>query len=529
MPLVDRKHARLRDAHLTLESRERRARLPLGPALQWARSPTVLLVAGALLALAAAIAAPSSALLPGPDTPVETLVSALALTAAFALGLALPLQSVYVLLALVVIEGAIRKWIVNDITVFLLKDFLVLGVYAAIVPRLTGRQLRRPWWLLAPLVGIVALALASSLLSESPSQAVIGLRSYLVYLPLLWVGSTALGARRRSFGLLLLLLALGVLEATFAGVQALAGPGVLNKLVSGALPALVKINGTYYLRPSGTFMQVGVLAAFLVFPALAAFSLIWSRRRGWLLALGLATPVFLAWGVVYTGSRVLLASVLLAGLALAAALAVGRRFLSLAGLAAALAVGIGLTSVVSFGGRSVKTFVALDDGTPVRVDVKAPARDPGIAGGYLSRAAGFSAGRGEGLGSRLEPQLELISHQRLVGHGTGTMTLGSEYALPRSQLAGEGNYSKIAWELGLVGLALFVWFVGAVLVAAARSVRSVHDWRRTVALVGLGAAALVPLWMTTTFAIDYPTIAILYYLFAGYAVAPGAGSSGSSS
>src|SRR4051812_1921541 len=93
------------------------------PRLAPARLPRpVWLVLGACFAVAAALAAPATTLLPAPGTHATKLLAALALFVAFAVGFVRPLPALYGLLALSVVEGAIRKWLVNDIDVFLLKD-----------------------------------------------------------------------------------------------------------------------------------------------------------------------------------------------------------------------------------------------------------------------------------------------------------------------------------------------------------------------------------------------------------------------
>ncbi len=500
------------------------------------------------------MAAPSTPLLPGPQGPAEESVAAFVLAAAFVLGLAFARRAFFAFVLLAVLEGAIRKWLVNGITVFLVKDFLLLGIYAAVLPRLSRAELRRPWWLLAPLAGLLALALLSVVGSDSWSQGVVGLRSYLIYVPLLWVAPRLLDRRRRALGLVLLVLVLGVLESVLGAAQALSGPGALNKLVSGAYPALITIRGIAYLRPSGTFMQVGVFAAFLVFPVVTAFALVGSFRRGKLLAAGLLALVVLSWGVFYSSARFLFGSAVLAGLVLMATLGARRRIFSLLAVPAAFALGFALMlNVVPFverkaeglfrseitpaeakhlpaGNLRTQLVQTIDaNGKVVVVKIITQRGSAKVAGGYFSRAAGLAPDRARyGIyKTRIKPQLKLIARQRVVGHGTGTMTLGSEYALPGTRFAGEGQYTKLAWELGLPGLAVFAWFLGAMLAAALRGVRAASDWRRLPALVGLAASAFLPLWMTLTFALDFPVVAILYYIFAGYAVALGTSSSGS--
>ncbi len=576
----------------------------LVPRLLPARVPRLVwFVIGGGVAIAAALAAPSTALLPAPATHTTKLLAAVALFAVFAMGLLRPLPALYGLVSLAVLEGAIRKWLVNDIDVFLLKDFLALGIYAAVLPRLDRREWRRPWWLLVPLAAIVALALAESARSPSLSEAVVGLRSYTIYVPLLWAAPALLRETREAIRLLSVVLALAAAESVFSVVQALSQSATLNKLVSGALPALITINGVEYLRPSGTFMQAGTLAVFLFVGVLIAFSFVAARRSGVLYAVGLAAPVVLTWGLVYGAARSLFSASVAAVIVLMGVLAGQRRLFTLALVPVSFVVGFvllftlipkiddglhavgiwwreqgkatmrvldtrtkryftvyadkqalanarrlaanprrtspvvvrafdgsGRTVVMTLapGGRAsgarlgAQPVTGIDETGSVQSVVVQQPRSVSQVGGFLSRSADLNkAGGSVGLwGSRIKPQLELIKAQRF-GHGTGTMTLGSEYAGGSSAFQGESEYSKLAWELGLPGLALYVWFVIAFAACALAGVARARADERLVATVGFGIVALAPAWAVLTFAPDYPIFAIFIYLLGGYAVARG--------
>src|SRR4051812_10127820 len=101
------------------------------PPTRTPRTAAFVVVVGVVLAVAAAVAAPSSVLLPGPRGGAATAAAAAVLVAAFVAGFAAPVGGFFAVLALTVIEGAIRKWLYNSVTVFLVKDFLLVGVYAA--------------------------------------------------------------------------------------------------------------------------------------------------------------------------------------------------------------------------------------------------------------------------------------------------------------------------------------------------------------------------------------------------------------
>lgn len=465
------------------------------------RRAELVLAAALALAVAAPLAAPTSEVLPSADGLWPHALAAVLLFAAFAIGYRRPLESLYGVVLVAVFEGAVRRWVVNDVTVFLLKDFLALGLYAAVLPRLTRDQWRRPWWIVAPLAALVALALLTVPLQDSLREAVIGLRAYAVYVPLLWVAPALVTTRARAAWLLVLVVAVGAVESALALAQAIAGPGVLNQLVSGALPALVTINGKSYIRPAGSFMHVGSFSGFLLFFMLAAFALVVWARAGRLYWIAIAGAGFLAFGVVYASARAVLGSLAIAFTALAIGLLWRRRIGSL--LAVSAAFGVGMVAV----------FLVL----PL-------AGASGQAGGYLGRATDVNTAQdadatGGVWDSRIRPQLELIGEQGLVGHGPGEMTLGTEYATEGKLLAGESEYSKVAYELGLPGLALFLWLAVALLVGSVAGVVRSSAWLRALALVGAGAAAILPLWYLLAFMLDVPVVGILFWTFVGLAIA----------
>jgi hypothetical protein len=565
-----------------------------------------LVAAGLVLAIGAAVAAPTGALLPGPRTHPQEAVAALVLAVAFMLGVRFPIQSFYGVIVLTVVDGAIRKWAYNEIVVYLLKDFLLLGVYAAVVPRLSREKLARPWWLLAPLGGVLLLAVLYVARSPSLSQAAIGLRSYFIYVPLLWVAPAIVDRRSRGIALLVLFCAVGIVEVLLGAVQSLAGPGILNKLVSGAQPGIVTVNHVPYFRPPGTFMQTADLSFAVVLAFVAAAALLVWRSSRRLQVLALATVSVTFGSIVFTAARTILVSAVLVLAALVIVLLVQRRIILVAvvGIVAAFGLAVSIegfpyaerhvvptvkswfTAAPRLPADQLRKLVPLrlrvsptkvlglrvapdvlragtgrtgritiqaytTGGTAVAVSVPAAALrgkssshatgkhgagpvapgaivkpvapSVGANSGFLSRSTDFqttgAAKSGALWTDRLRPQLKLISHQRLVGHGTGTMTLGAQYANPSTHFQGESDYLKIVWELGWPGLILFSWFVVAAIWASLRGALAVEGWRRACAIAGVGISVLVALWMTLNFALDTPNVAQAFYLFVGLALA----------
>ncbi len=580
------------------------------------KASPVLLGAGILLAVAAAIAAPSGELLPGPQTSLQVALAAIALGAVFLVGIRLPVQSFYGVFLLTVADGAIRKWVYNDIVVYLLKDFLLLGVYAAVLPRLSRERLTRPWWLIAPLAALLLLSVVYVLRSPSLSLAAVGLRSYFIYFPLIWVAPAIVDRKSRATKLLVMMAAVGVAEALFASIQSLAGPGVLNKLVSGALPGIITVAGEPYLRPTGTFMQTADLSYVLVLALIAAVALLaWASSRRYQILAGAA--IFASVGsIAVTAARTLLVSgaLVIGGSVLNLAY---RRRLVLAALVPVVAAfgllsavqGIPylkrhavptvrswlvhpqrllplaefnkLTPVTLYDGNQHITVridkanlnagaghtgrVTIDAYTPDRREVlvkvsAATLREaaklaeggkvvggkhvprgkhvtlsaagflltPTIGtSGFVSRATDINTAASPDSGSlwskRLAPLGRLFTHPWLLGHGTGTMTLGAQYVSPSTKLAAESSYVKAEYELGLPGFVVFAWFVLAVVFVSFRAFRASTGWAHACSTVALAATVIASLWMLLTFTLDTPVVAEAYFAFVGLAVASALG------
>jgi hypothetical protein len=325
----------------------------------------------------------------------------------------------------------------------------------------------------------------------------------------------------------LLVVVAGVIEAVLAVTQSLSGNATLNKLVPGSPPPLVTTGDISYLRPTGTMLQVGAFSVLLLFAVLAAYALLAATSRRSLVVLGASAPALLVPAVIYAGGRALFLSVAAASVALLAYLAWRRRVTVLVGVTLAAVAGYAAITyqplIGTDGGLRAVTYTVLDDNGRVHTAVTQVGKGA-PKGGFVGRATSIERADPETdppayTSSRVREQLETISEQGFVGRGTGTMTLGSEYVLPAHPLAGESIYAKAAWELGWPGLVLVLWLFAAMVLATSVGAVMTLDWRRSAALVGFGAAALIPLWCLFNFTLDMPIAAILFWSFGGIATA----------
>ena len=211
-----------------------------------------------------------------------------------------------------------------------------------------------------------------------------------------------------------------------------------------------------------------------------------------------------------------------------------RRFLSLLAVPAALLVGFLAISYQPFVGGPGRegndshflrneTFTwVLPDGTIAKQTISLGRGDPKATGGFVQRASG-KEGPGTNVAdrprNRVQAQLDLLFDQGLLGHGTGAISLGSQYLLPEREEGAESQYVKVAYELGWPALVLFVWLLVALVVSAAWSSFVALPWRGATAALALGAVTFVPLLTLLTYAFDYPIVAMLFWTLAGCATA----------
>jgi hypothetical protein len=488
---------------------------------------------GLALAILAPYVTPSSSVLPAPDTLAGRTLGSLVLAAAFAAGFLRPRPALYALVLVIALEGAVRKWLVNDIVVFLLKDFLALGLYAAVLPRLSRREWRRSWWVVVPLATLLTLAVVYCARSESFAQAAIGLRGYAMYVPMLWAAPALLDTTRRVGSLLWLIVGLGVFESVLGAAQTLTANRWLNEVVPGVLPATIVVDGISHLRPSGTMPQVGTLAMFLMFAVLAAFAFVAHSRTTRMAVPALAAISLLTWGVLYTASRSVFLPGVACGLVLLLHLARHRRLGPLVGVVVAVAAGYLVLSYQPFVGGAVREgsdshflrnerYVYIDgDGRIKTLVVTIERGEPRASGGFAARGAGeepSSVATRETPAGRLGV-LRALKDEHVVGQGTGAISQGSQYLLEPKAQGAESGYVKVAHELGLVALVPFAAVFLALWFASARAAARIRDGRRPAASLALGAATVVPLVTLISFASDYPMVSLLYYAVTGLALA----------
>lgn len=401
---------------------------------------------------------------------------ALLVLVAGALGLMLaavyrPRLTLYGLAMLLLLEGALRKWLLPGLQewIYLAKDGLTLALAAAVLTGAADTQPQETPAITAPIsratvTAIAALAayLALSLVNpRNPSLLlyVFGVRSYLLPLALLAV-VPAVATAPAALKLWRALLWAAIPLMLLAAAQTLLPPGhVLNRYVGWTEMNVVAVTGRgpeATVRATGTFSFISGFTAYLVVIAATAPAVLigLERRR---LAWGLAALAAVFVALVLTGSR---GPLVQAALTLAAATiplwrlqqrngtAPQHRWPGLAARALVLlaVAGVLLQRPMTQFAQRVQT---VDD-----VDVR-------IARIFAEFVEGARSGGAFGWGpGTMHQSRETLT--RLTGGGK----------LPRFV---EEETGRIITELGLIGAPLWYMLLWTVVVDAVRRFRQAHE------------------------------------------------------
>lgn len=180
-------------------------------------------------------------------------------------------RSVKAVLVLVVLEGALRKWVLPQASQFIyfLKDFVLIGAYLRyflLSPVQTRLFTQKPIVLI--LVGCMALWGGVQAFNPSLGSPVIGLfgfKSYFLYVPLVWLSSQMFSTEEKLYqfirNYLLLLIPVGIL----AIAQFFSPPtSPLNIYAWGEDGPAVVSSGLGTVRVTGTFSYLTGYATYLL-------------------------------------------------------------------------------------------------------------------------------------------------------------------------------------------------------------------------------------------------------------------------
>jgi len=277
--------------------------------------------------------------------------------------------AVRALLVLIVVEGALRKWVLpgQQQLVYLVKDFLVLAIYAGYLSaRRRFRRVRVPMAVVLPLIGCALWGAIEIFNPKLPSLLVgiFGWKSYFWYAPLLWVVPAAF-RDLSDFERFLRRYALLVLPVVALGLLQFRAPttSVLNRYAWGEVEDTVGRVATFgqlgAARVTSTFSYITGYSTFLIAAGILLMVALGLRGfqvrgNGALWSALLAIPI----GVLVSGSRGPL--ILLAGifplLFLFGRRGVAEQSRALLRLMSAVAIGAVLVSFVAMPALEAFTY-----------------------------------------------------------------------------------------------------------------------------------------------------------------------------
>lgn len=363
-------------------------------------------------------------------------------------------------------EDLVRKFMGNRMIIYGVKDIIVLMVYVNYFLIAWRREKVLKNSLKVPLLLCFGWALVEALNPNLDNFLVpiVGLRMTFFYVPLLFLGYAIAADEMRLKRFLTLNLAVGAIVAALGVTQAVVGLNFLNPDEASASYLRLYLTrkspsfDVEVLRPTSTFVDAGRFAIYLfalVYLGLGFLSYLYglAQKKGWRLRI----LVWLCWLTI-------LASLFLSGqrsailwlifsfpvLLLAHGAQILRRqlirSLPMAKLAVAMLALLLLAAVIL-----PKKITAV---YRFYVDTLSPT------------SASFSVDRE--LTTRPVTYWKSIVYAfrsgALLGHGTGTASLGLQYVYgaEKSEEAGiyfvEGGYAAVLWEWGVIGLGLWLWW-----------------------------------------------------------------------
>lgn len=385
----------------------------------------------------------------------------------------------------IAIEDQVRKALDNPLSVYFVKDALLVFLLALCLRRRSGhRRSILPRTMAATLLWGLLLHVLGSFnpLLLNPLTAAVGIKLTFTYVPFLYVGYRFAEERGNLRAVFQTILVTGVIVGLAGIHQALVDPTFLNPEPTGGLEGTqlrMAREGVEYV--TSTFLAPGRYAMYLMnVVAVAMFLyLVETRRSGKamiLVALGV-----LALALATSGAR--LGVIALAFMVPGTALVVraGTRDRPPARARVSVRPILGLLFFVA-------TVLA------VSAMLVAPIGD---ALSYYWDSL-FSRG-GQGLVERLEYHVVAAGEADLAtwvfGRGTGSASFGIGYLPDAPEVMTEGGYAAILWELGLPGLLFYILLAAEVSLVFWRPIRAAPPSTTLGAVVAaFGPLTLFELW-----------------------------------
>ena len=407
-----------------------------------------------------------------------------------------PRQAVWLLLLWVPVQGWFQLNVFNDSSAtVLIYEYLIIGLYLVFgVRALRAPQQYGPPGVVRfaiPFVAWTLLLLPFSLVSSGPILSLLALRTYLLPLPLVWLGYRTFVRRDQLESITWLLMVQLVLIGAVTASQMIGFSSVGGAIFE--VPTGFGIAGV--IRPPGTFSSPGHLGMYILFSVLVAFGLlglnvpIW-KRAGFVAGLGGATVALFA---NTQRSTIVLLAVTLPLIAV-----LSRRRKAMSGITIALGI---MVAAGLIGDR--------------------------VGGGAIQeRIASIAFDLNNTL--VLNPTERFLDAMEtpLFGTGIGTAAPGAGRLLPRTAMGtqqtlrmlitGESFMAALVYHGGVPSLVFFCLFIGARSLEGFRSVRACRHTDMGVLAAGLVCFQLAIVFQSWAYdPLHYPPSRVLFWFWSG--------------
>jgi hypothetical protein len=407
-----------------------------------------------------------------------------------------PRQAVWVLLLWVPVQGWFQLNLFNDSSAtVLIYEYLIIGLYLVFgVRALQAPAQYGPPAVVrfaVPFIAWTLLLAPFGMASSSPILSVLALRTYLLPLPLVWVGYRTFVRRDQLESITWLLMVQLVLIGAVAASQMIGMSSVGGAVFE--VPTGFGVAGV--IRPPGTFSSPGHLGMYILFSVLVAFGLlglnvpIW-KRAGFVAGLGGATVALFA---NTQRSTIVLLAVMLP---LIAVLARRRKAMARIAIAMVIMMAAGVIGNRVAGGAIQERInsIALDLNNTVvlnPIERFLDAMETPVFGTGIGTAAPGA--------SRLLPRTAMGTQQTL-----------------RTLISGESFMAALVYHGGVPALVFFYVFVGALILEGLRSVRVCRQ--TDMGLLAAGVVCFQLAIVLQSWAYDplhYPPSRVLFWFWSG--------------
>lgn len=405
----------------------------------------------------------------------------------------------------ILFETLVRRYILNSGYVFLAKDLLLLRAYVGWATEHRTSAPRGAMWL-PPALPLAALATWTfaqvfNPLLPDPLTGIFGLRSWFLYVPLLFVVPHCFPDREHVYRFLRTYLYAAVPICLLGVAQQVAGKDswISHTYYDEFASPDISVGGYYTaLRSPSTFASAAGFADFTFFVLLLSTAATQSEavfgRKRWLSIAVFTSGVL---GVVSQGSTFggITVAVLVPALLFLGGTASSRIHLRplfvLAGLGAGIAWAFAVVPEFMKAG-TLRATLAVSDTTYAGRRARMTFTDP------IETALKYPFGRGVGVATRGVQHLQGLGGRQSDGEGV------------------EGGYAMVVWELGIPGLVLFLLVLASLLHWSTKLLYRLRDpgaqWLCAAVLsmnIGLGCI------MVFTQKLDHFGFAIPFWFFNG--------------